>query len=254
MLRILLIGLALLSGGAAALLVGNLRPDEPIAALQEPVQGVELVEILVAAQDIAPGTTASPEMFRWQPWPIEALHVSFIRRGDQPDASESFAGQISRGMIIAGSPVPAPNAFGTVQGYLSSRLNPGMRAVAIPVSAERSAGGFILPNNRVDVLMSIPCNRSDDCEGTTSTRTILRNVRVLAIDQVGQDGNEQRSVIGRTATLELTPQDAERIVSAASTGTLALILRPEIEAAEESSVPERVDRAVVIRRGVTVGP
>jgi pilus assembly protein CpaB len=108
-----------------------------------------------------------------------------------------------------------------------------------------------LPNNRVDVLLTRPCSRSDDCDGSTSTRTILRDVRVLAIDQVGQDGNEQRTVIGRTATLELTPQDAEQVVSAASMGTLALILRPEFEESGEPVAPLRVERAIVVRRGVS---
>ena len=107
---------------------------------------------------------------------------------------------------------------------LAAMLPSGKRAVAIRVSAESTAGGFILPNDRVDVIQNIS-SASAEGKPEQRSRTLLRNVRVLAVDQKADETKGQLVVVGKTATLEVTPTDAEIIASAQAAGTLSLALR-----------------------------
>jgi pilus assembly protein CpaB len=130
---------------------------------------------------------------RWQAWPENLLNPVYVTRTSRPDAIDALAGAIIRNRMAAGEPVREENLIPRHAGYLATVLPPGKRALAVRVSAESTAGGFILPNDRVDVLHS-------DGKSPVS-RTVLSNVRVLAIDQVVDDTTKNDSskanVIGK---------------------------------------------------------
>jgi len=108
---------------------------------------------------------------------------------------------------------------------MAATIKPGMRAVSVPVAAETSAGGFILPNDRVDVLMTRDLAAGTGAPKNIESRTVLQDVRVLAVDQVAHQEKDQQSVVGKTATLELTPGQAELLAQAGQSGSLSLALR-----------------------------
>ncbi|MBC2835782.1 Flp pilus assembly protein CpaB [Paragemmobacter straminiformis] len=224
MLRVILLSIALAAGVSAAWLVQAVQPTEANADSDTAKAAMQTVEVLVAATDLPAGTVLQADDMRWQVWPAEAANDAFIRYSARPTAPTEIAGTTLRMPLRAGTPMMDDQVGDTTNGFLSGVLTPGMRAVAIPVSAERTAGGFILPNNRVDVLLVMSCESSADCSNGVEVHTILQNVRVLAIDQSGTDP-EKSAVVGKTATLELSPSDAEEIVAAEAAGKLSLVLR-----------------------------
>ena len=128
---------------------------------------------------------------------------------------------------------------------MAAILPTGMRAVSTEISAETGAGGFILPNDRVDVMLS---KREKD---TVSSQVILANVRVLAIDQAPKEKEGQNAVLGKTATLELSPGDAEILARARQSGTLSLALRSIADAKTGNDVVAAVDNSLItVYRGV----
>jgi len=239
MLRLVLLLVALVTGAAAAWLAIQVR--SPPALVQEaPPQAMQ--DVLVASADLRPAQALTKENMRWQPWPESGLNPVYITRSGRPDALESIAGAIVRSRIVVGEPIRDESLLPRRAGFLATMLPSGKRAVAVRISAENTAGGFILPHDRVDVLHS---------EGREFvSRTILRNIPVLAIDQaVDEDSKNEKSkanVIGKTATLELDPLQAEIITAAQATGTLSLALRSVADNddyRQQSSQPIRVIRA-----------
>jgi pilus assembly protein CpaB len=219
LLRIILLIGALGAGCVAAWLVVASRPEAVTKVVVEP--GPATVDVLVAAGDLLPAQTITKENLRWQPWPQNAMNSVYLTKASRPDAIEAFAGAVIRNRMAAGEPIREENLTPRHAGYLATVLPSGKRAMAVRVSAESTAGGFILPNDRVDVLHS-------DGKSPVS-HTILSNVRVLAIDQVVDETekkeNSKSNVIGKTATLELDPAQAEILTAAQAAGTLSLSLR-----------------------------
>jgi pilus assembly protein CpaB len=256
--RIVVLGVALGAGVIAALLAG--RSEKPAPVVQEAAPKVDTVDVLVAKTDIGTGQTVSPSELQWQPWPTSAATGNFIRRKDQPDALEKLSGQIARVPFVAGEPIREAkliNAKGS--GFMAAILPSGMRAVSTQISPENGAGGFILPNDRVDVLLT---RRDRDAEKQSGgaevqiTETILRNVRVLAIDQNIQEKDGQKVVIGKTATVELSPREAETLVLAQRLGSLSLALRSITDAqGTDSKADDKDDHHTgsvnVIRFGIS---
>lgn len=253
MFRILFICLALASGGVAAWLVGSMGADATSAG-GPGTSGEErrTDDVLVAASDVEAGAAVGAEQMRWQSWPAEMAQATFILRADRPEAREELAGSVARSFLVAGSPVLAQSLAPARSSLLSAVLSPGMRAVAIRVSAEKTAGGFILPNDRVDVLLTSPCRPQDGCNAAMGVRTILKNVRVLAIDQADGEQPSETSLVGKTATLELDPVQTETIIGAEASGTLALVLRAAADHADSPDSLEPKSRTVrVMREGVS---
>src|SRR5438067_3996484 len=152
--RMVVLSVAFAAAGGAALLVrsgvGN-RTARPAAVAQLTNQD----EVLVAATDIAVGHGVEPTGVRWQPWPKEALNPAFIVRSKNPDMAKDVSGAIARVPLVAGEPITGTNVVRAgATGFMAATLTPGMRAIAVPVTPETSAGGFILPNDRVDVLLT----------------------------------------------------------------------------------------------------
>jgi pilus assembly protein CpaB len=254
--RIVVLIIALGAGGVAAYLVSGSDTKPPPA---EPVAQLPTVDVLVAKSDIGLGQTVAPQDLQWQTWPAATASNTFIRRNERPDATTQIAGSIARAPFIAGEPIREPKLVkGNGSGFMAAILPTGMRAVSTEISPETGAGGFILPNDRVDVILT---KRDKDADHPSApdvviSETILPNVRVLAIDQAPKEKDGQNTVIGKTVTLELKPDQAETLARAHQTGTLSLALRSivDINVAEnisEDQAPRRRGESInVVRYGV----
>lgn len=252
MLRALLLTVALVCGGLAAWLVSSMQPAESSTTDAGAVTRVRMEQILAAAQDLGQGAQVRAEHLRWQNWPAEAVAPTYIRRSRRPNAIEELAGFVARGSVVAGEPIVEEKLAPARSSFLSAVLTPGMRAVAIQISAEKSAGGFVLPNDRVDVLLTVPCRPEDGCNAGMTVRTILRNVRVLAIDQSGNENSSENSLLGKTATLELEPPQVETLIGAEASGNLSLVLRSASDNATSADRESEPSRTVRVRReGIT---
>jgi pilus assembly protein CpaB len=247
--RIVVLSVALAAGGIAALLAG--RSEKPAPVVEQAAPKVDTVDVLVAKSDIGTGQTVSPSELQWQPWPMSAATGNFIRRNDNPNAMEKLSGQIARVPFVAGEPIREAkliNAKGS--GFMAAILPSGMRAVSTQISPETGAGGFILPNDRVDVILTRRDREAEKAAGgeVQTSETILSNVRVLAIDQSIQEKDGQKVVVGKTATLELSPRESETLVLAQRLGSLSLALRSITDAQHDD--PKTDDKSE--RRGSSV--
>jgi len=224
--RIVVLAIALSAGGVAAYLVST-SDSKPPAAAQQAVQ-LQTVDVLVAKSDIGLGQTLTPNDIVWQSWPSTTASNGFIRRSDRPDAANQIPGSIARAPFVAGEPIrEAKLVKADGSGFMAAILPSGMRAVSTEISAETGAGGFILPNDRVDVLLTrrLKNTGNQSAPDIVTTEIALANVRVLAIDQTPKEKEGTNSVIGRTVTLELKPEQTAVLATSRQAGTLSLALR-----------------------------
>jgi pilus assembly protein CpaB len=154
------------------------------------------------------------------------VHASFLTQAAAPKSLEEFTGAVARADILAGEPITAQRLVRPGdQGFLAALLTPGFRAVALPISRETAASGFIMPNDRVDVLLAREIE-SDRGEGRVASSIILENIRVLSIGEALRAAAAEPAVLdGSTATLELSPRDAETLAMAQKMGEVRLALR-----------------------------
>ena len=224
--RIVIFCVALSAAAAAVFVVrGMLGGGTPAVQASVPPPAAT-VDILVASKEIQPGRALDVQSVRWDAWPKGSVSDGFILKSTQPDMEKAVDGVVVRAPLVAGQPIT--DAFivrAGAAGFLAATISPGMRGVSIPVSAETSAGGFILPNDRVDVILTRQIAENGPRKIFT-TVTILRDVRVLAIDQTAQQPKDAQAAVGKTATIELTPKQSELVASARAVGTVALTLRP----------------------------
>ena len=241
--RVLVLAVALIAGSGAAYLALNLQPATGPEMAAVPV--VPMTDVLVAASNIAPGASLSNRNIRWQAWPSDALNDTFISKESQTDAVDALTGTIVRSQFFEGEPIREGKLARAESGFMSAILPTGMRAVAVRVSAQTSAGGFILPNDRVDVILTDdqpPANGKGDRE--IISYTLLHNIRVLAIDQTVEEQDGERVVVGKTATVELDPSQVETIAAAEEAGTLSLSLR-SVEDADDIQLSKRKRSGIV---------
>jgi len=222
--RIVVLTIALSAGGVAAYLASGSDSKPPA----EPVAQLQAVDVLVAKSDIGLGQTVTPNDMQWQSWPAAAASNTFIRRSERPDATTQIAGSIARSPFIAGEPIrEAKLVRADGSGFMAAILPTGMRAVSTEISPETGAGGFILPNDRVDVILSRREKNPDrtNASDIVVSEIILTNIRVLAIDQAPKEKDGQSSVVGKTVTLELKAEQTATLAAARQAGTLSLALR-----------------------------
>lgn len=232
-----------------------------------------MAQVLVAKEDLAVGTRIKSSMVGWQAWPVEALSPAFITDGavarpsppatptsseDGSDAEapaeteaddnvnlgsnpiQALDGAIVREAMLAGEPVLARKVIrGGEGGYMSVVLAPGMRAIAVPAAADTAVGGFILPGDRVDALQN---REAGDGRGGRTTETLMRNLRVLAVDQNTEAARRTNSMLGAVITLEAPASDVDVLVRAKAEGEIILVLRPY------------TDLGGPVGRGMTVEP
>ena len=237
--RIIVLIIALAAGGVAAYLVSG--SDRPAPAA--PVAELPTADVLVAKSEIGLGQTLKPEDLQWLPWPAGGASNSFIRRTDRPDATTQMVGWIARAPFIVGEPIREQKLVkADGSGFMAAILPSGMRAISTEISPETGAGGFILPNDRVDVILSKHQKGLNGAPDIVVSEVVLPNVRVLAIDQAPKEKDGQNNVIGKTVTLELRPEQAETLARSRQTGTLTLALR---SIADLKSVEASADNQVI---------
>jgi pilus assembly protein CpaB len=258
---------AVVAAGGLFMMMRNMasgpKPTTVIAApapVEKPV-----AQVLVAKRDLPVGTRITAADVGWQPWPLDALNPSFITDGSAPaapppppkdaagkavakadqavkaaasmisgsGAMQRVAGAVVREPILSGEPVTERKIVrGGEGGFMAVVLQPGMRAMALPVTVETGAGGFILPGDRVDVLQN---RRVEGAAGGASNQetvasVIMRNLRVLAIDQTTEPQKDAKAMVGAVATLEVPASDEEVVSRAKSQGDLVLALRSYADA------------------------
>lgn len=223
--RVAVLGVALGAGVMAAMLAFNLSRPTVVRETVVEAPKFDGEEVLVAAVDIPVGTRVADAALKWENWPRSSANTSFITRAKQPEAMNEIAGAVARAQIFAGEPIRDSKLVRADQGFMSVILPAGKRAVATSISVDTSAGGFVLPNDRVDIIMTRRVEADEQTGQEYATETILNNIRVLAIDQTIEDKEGEKVVVGRTATLELSPQQAQILTVAQQMGdrlTLAL--------------------------------
>jgi pilus assembly protein CpaB len=250
--RIVVLTIAVGAGGVAAYLASGSDPKAPAA----PVVQLQTVDVLVAKKDIGLGQSVTAEDVLWQTWPAAtASSNNFMRRNERPEAANEVIGSIARAPFITGEPIREPKLVKpNGSGFMAAILPTGMRAVSTEISPETGAGGFILPNDRVDVILSKREKNPDKgSPDLVIAEIILSNIRVLAIDQAPKEKDGQNSVVGKTATLELKDGQAELLARARQSGTLSLALRSiaDVNAPDKPvDVVKRTEGVNVVRYGI----
>lgn len=222
--RIVVLTVAICAGGIAAYLASGSDNSAPPSA---PVAQLPTVDVLVAKNDIGLGQTVKPEDVQWQTWPAATASSVFIRRNERPEGATQVAGSIARAPFIQGEPIRDQKLVKPEgSGFMAAILPTGMRAISTEISPETGAGGFILPNDRVDVLLTRRLKNPDQgSPDIITSEIILANIRVLAIDQAPKEKDGQNAVVGKTVTLELNPTQTATLSAARQSGTLSLALR-----------------------------
>lgn len=258
--RLFILVIAAIAAIALAFVVrGAFAPRKPdsapatTAASATPA-ATPMVKVLVAQHDLPVGTRLTAADLTWQEWPAANINAAFITDGAGAQvaptgaagaakkaadaagnlfggaAMQSIIGAVVREPVLQGEPVIARKIVKAGEGnFMSVVLTPGMRAMAVPVSVDSAAGGFIMPGDRVDVVLS----RDAGDKGIT-TGTVLRNLRVLAIDQAAEPAKDTKTIVGAVATLEVAASDSEVLAAAQAEakkgGSLVLALRAYTDA------------------------
>ncbi len=238
--RIVLLVVAILAGGLAAYLATRGGTPAPQVVTETQVIEEQKTQILVATAPIGVGQRLSDKTVAWQDWPEGAVRPEYISIEASPDALEQVSGAVARFEIFAGDPIVERRLVRAEQGYLSAVLDPGKRGVSIAVTADSASGGFIVPNDHVDVILTRPGQAGQVSE------TILHNVKVLAIGtRLGETGatggpsdpDDPRAEVFQAqtiATLELDPLQGETVVNASKIGSLSLALRSIADFSEDA--------------------
>ncbi len=200
--RLIVLGVALAAGRAAAMLASGLRQPEAPKAVPPPPP-LATVDVLVVKTDLNTGQVVGAGDVGWQTWPAASANAIFIKKSDRPEAIKEFVGAIVRSSIAAGEPIRDPKVVAAnCSGSMAAILPHGMRAISLDIAPDTGAGGFILPNDHVDVLLTGHDKAAEKAGGVEKfiSETILRNVRVLAVDQAVEEKDGKKVVIGKVGT------------------------------------------------------
>ena len=251
--RIVVLAIAIGAGGVAAYLASGSDKEAAVTITAAPQ--IATMDVLVAKDDIGLGQTVAAENMQWQTWTEASSSGSFIRKKDRPDAITQIVGSIARAPFIAGEPIREQKLVkANGSGFMAAILPTGMRAVSTEISAETGAGGFILPDDRVDVLLSRR-DKQQNGDGSqveiVTSQVVVSNVRVLAIDQAPKEKEGQNAVLGRTATLEMAPDDVEILAKARLSGTLSLALRSIADSKATTVASTTDNKLITVYRGAS---
>lgn len=207
----------------------------PVANIVAPKPSIEISKVLVAKRDFVVGDRITPDSIGWQDWPKTGMSPAFITQIGFPKAIEDYANAVVTQSLVVGEPIIMSKIVqaGANNGVMAALLTPGMRATTVSITADTGVAGFILPNNRVDVLLTraIPITTNGQTTNRTVSSIVFENVRVLAIDQNVAMAKEQKTITGATATLELSATDSEKLETADNLGDISLVLRGYSDAA-----------------------
>ena len=217
-------GSAIMAGLLAKGFIGQ-KPDKEIVEINK----VKTVDVLTAAKDIQMGERFVDGSTAWKPWPLENITDAMITRDEKPEAQQAYLSARARLAVYEGETILEKKLVLPDQtGFMSALLPKGMRAISVAISEHSAAGGFILPNDRVDVILIRKLDNPQGGDKLVKSETVLTNVRVLAINQTYKQDKEGDTVTvaeGKTATLELDPRQSEVVAMIESAGELELALR-----------------------------
>ncbi len=244
--RLLVLAVALAAGILAFRMVmmsgGN---KQQVVEAPAPVKQAK-TQVLTAAQDIVLGGKLSADDMTWTDWPEEAVPLGAVTKKSDSSAEDELVGQIAKARIYKGEPIRPERLLNTDKGFMSAILPKGKRAIAVAVEAETTAGGFILPGDKVDLILTRRANDS------ALSETILENIRVLAIDTTTAGEQDKKSLSPkRTATLELTPGQSEIVAQSQQLGTIALALRSAQDSADDAEPTETRRGVSFVKYGIT---
>lgn len=246
--RIAILVLAAIAAGFAAFLVQGLVGKKNVEVAAPKQIAVPMGQVLVATKNLEVGHHIVAGDIKWQAWPEAALTDSYITQKVEADAVTATEGATVRQPMLQGEPITNSKVVRSGEtGFMAAMITAGNRAYSVKISEETGAAGFILPNDRVDVLVT------ENDNGEHTTRTILHNIRVLAIDQTYSEDEDKHVVVGRVATLELSPDDSELIAGADAGGKISLALRSlaDFDPKATAGAPRRNGLVTVLRYGVS---
>jgi pilus assembly protein CpaB len=240
--RIIVLLIALVAAGGTAMYARSWVASQQVVQTAAPAPKEDVFEVLVADADLSAGTFVKPQHLRWQRWPTDDVPDSYILKGVRSD--QEMIGAVVRSRIAAGEPI----VDGAVvkpgeRGFLAAVLEPGMRAVSVPINPTSSHSGLIFPGDRVDLILtqSLPVAEGENAVRRVS-ETVLTDIRIIAMGTDTRD-NPQEGVANekaKTATFEVTPRQAEEVALLTELGKLSLSLRSLAAPATEevAALPE----------------
>ena len=240
--RILILLLALVVAGVTAVYARSWVSNQqrPVTIVQAPVQVEENTsEVLVADFDIPSGRFIKPQDIRWQRWPSDDVPDNYIVKSSANE--DAVVGSVVRRGLFAGQPITIASVVKPGdRGFLAAVLSPGMRAVSVPINATSGNSGLIFPGDRVDLILT------QTLDGDTTRRvseTVLPNIRIIAMGvETGDDPQrEKHHEKARTATLEVTPRQAESVALVTELGKLSLSLRSLANVDQDPLAPGPTD-------------
>jgi len=247
--RIIVLAIAVAAAGGAALMAKRLITAPAPQIVQN--SNVDTVKVLVAASDIKLGDSVGSADLKWLDWPKSATAAGYITKSRSPKALSQFSGAIARAPFLTGEPIKNQKLIKVSEGgVLAAILPAGMRAISTPIREETAAGGFILPNDRVDVIVSRRVRTARREEHVSDT--VLRNVRVLAIGQSIEQKGDKKIANGKTATLELTGRQSEILALSQAMGEISLALRSLSDANPNGTAMPKTNDGFNNSRGTTV--
>jgi pilus assembly protein CpaB len=254
--RLIVLGFAGVMAIVAALLAhGLMGGGTPKVQARPTPPPISMSEVLVANTNLQPGQPLAADQVRWEKWPASSVDSAFITRNAVPSIDAAVRGTVVRSPLISGQPITnTAIVHANAAGFMAAMLSSGMRAISITISTDSGAGGFILPNDRVDLLLT---RKGDGNPPHVTASTILTDVRVLAVDQTFKQEKDTKTVLAKTATLELTPDQAEQVARAQNQGIISLALRPltdsDVPVASNSATRNNDggDQISIIRYGAT---
>jgi pilus assembly protein CpaB len=235
--RIIVLLIAVIAAGGTAMYARSwIEGQQTIAAVAAPAPKETKHEVLVADLDLAAGTFIKPQHLRWQRWPTDDVPETYVLRSARSE--EGLIGSVVRCGISVGEPI---TDGGVVKpgdrGFLAAVLNPGMRAVSVPITPTSGNSGLIFPGDRIDLILTQTLITGDDSARRVS-ETVLRTIRIIAMGtETGDDADDGRNnEKAKTATLEVTPGQAETVALLTELGKLSLSLR-SLAADDEAENP-----------------
>jgi pilus assembly protein CpaB len=226
--RIIVLLIALVAAGGTAMYARSwIEGQQSVQAVAAPAPKENFHEVLVADNDLPAGSFVKPQHLRWQRWPTDDVPDSYVLKGVRSD--EEMIGAVVRKRIATGEPI----TDGAVvkpgeRGFLAAVLEPGMRAVSVPLTPTSSNSGLIFPGDRVDLILTQSLVTSE-AEGSVRrvSETVLSDIRVIAMGAETSDDPQEGEANekAKTATLEVTPRQAEEVALLTELGKLSLSLR-----------------------------
>lgn len=249
--RVLVLVVAAVAGGAAFYLATTGGTPQVPQQAAPAVQEVAMQKVLFAKTDLPQGAIIDQSQTKWVDWPAKNVPDFYVTEDDE-DFITALPEMRARIAIKANEPIYAQN---TVRhgdrGMMAAIMSPGMRAVTVKLDPEQVSGGFVLPGDRVDVFSSIEQEGQQGEDDMLYTSMLLSNVRVLAIDQIYENEDDDPSITGKTVTLEVAPTLVQRFVNARESGQLTVVLRSVFDGDVSGDVVDEAvpDEVVVIRYG-----